>query len=334
MIAFVSERDGNTEIYVMNADGSEETRLTHHALADWDPAWSPDGTKIAFTGLSPWAGPSTPHSPPRSGIGDIYVTSPNGSAPRRLTKDGHSERPQWSPDGGKIAFSSRRDGNQEIYVMSADGSGQTNLTNHPADDSHAAWSPDGTKIAFSSRRNGNQEIYVMGADGSGRTNLTNHPADDSHPAWSPDGTKIAFTRRPDHRNADLYVMDADGSQQTNLSNSQGGEAGEAAWSPDGSRIAFVMDTFAGGISVINADGSGYGRLTVRGWVPAWSPDGRHIAFASFLSGAWDIHLVNADTSREANVTRTPGDDYAAAWLPTHAQPVARLSRSLGRGSGQ
>src|SRR4030042_2832495 len=119
----------------------------------------------------------------------------------------------------KIAFYSYRDGNMEIYVMNADGTGQTNLTNYPgANDYNPAWSPDGSKIAFYSYRDDNVEIYVMNADGSGQTRLTYYAENDAGPSWSPDGSKIAFTRV----NADpplyfdIYVMNADGSGQTKL----------------------------------------------------------------------------------------------------------------------
>ena len=90
-----------------------------------------------------------------------------------------------APATGRIAFASNRDGNAEVYVMNADGSGQTNLTNNPASDAVATWSPDGTRIAFASYRDGNSEVYVMNADGSGQVNLTNNPAGDGSPAWSP-----------------------------------------------------------------------------------------------------------------------------------------------------
>ena len=112
---------------------------------------------------------------------------------RKSTK-GDVQTPAWSPDGQKLAFVSRRDGNSEIYVMNADGSAQENLTRQPASDSHPSWSRDGRQILFVSRRDGNAEIYVMNVDGSGLRNLTRTPSDDLDPAWSPDGRAIAFVR--------------------------------------------------------------------------------------------------------------------------------------------
>ncbi len=120
---------------------------------------------------------------------------------------------------GKIAFTSTRDGNHEIYSMNADGSNQTRLTNNAAADDNPAWSPDGTKIAFTSIRDGNYEIYIMNANGSSQTNLTNNVSRDDYPAWSPDGIKIAFTsHRAGGINDEIYVMNTNGSSQINLSN--------------------------------------------------------------------------------------------------------------------
>ncbi|GAF79458.1 unnamed protein product, partial [marine sediment metagenome] len=117
-----------------------------------------------------------------------------------------------SPEG-KIAFTSTREGNSEVYIMSADGSGQANLTNSVADESWSDVSPNGSSIVFTSDRDGNWEVYAMDADGSGQTNLTNNPADDFSPAWSPDATRVAFVSNRDG-SFELYVMNADGSDQT------------------------------------------------------------------------------------------------------------------------
>ena len=129
----------------------------------------------------------------------------------------------------RIAFTSKRDGNYEIYVMNADGSGQTNLTNNLAGDRCPAWSPDGKRIAFDSARGDNWEVYVMNADGSGQTRLTNNSADDHRPAWSPDGKRIAFSSDRDG-NWEIYVMNADGSSQTRLTNNLDSDW-DPAWSP-------------------------------------------------------------------------------------------------------
>jgi Tol biopolymer transport system component len=243
-IAFVSERDGDGEIYVMDDDGSSQTNLTNNPAYDAYPAWSPDGSKIAFTSN-------------RVGGAEIYVMDDDGSNQTNLTNNpAYDAYPTWSPDGNQIAFVSGRDGNAEIYVMDADGSNQTNLTNNPANDTYPAWSPDPdiSKIAFTSNRVfGQAEIYVMDDDGSNQTNLTNSiESYDAYPAWSHDGSKIAFTSYR-YSDAEIYVMDDDGSNQTNLTNNPAYDA-YPAWSPDPevSKIAFVSDRHGGPLGTIGA----------------------------------------------------------------------------------
>jgi dipeptidyl aminopeptidase/acylaminoacyl peptidase len=139
--------------------------------------------------------------------------------------------PSFSPNGSKIVFVRGRDGNYEIYVMNADGSGQTRLTNNSADDVHPSFSPDGSKIAFDSQRDGNYEIYVMNANGSGQVNLTHNSASDDNPAFSPDGSKIAFdSDRDGGIGGNVYVMNADGSGQTRLTNNPADDYGPN-WQP-------------------------------------------------------------------------------------------------------
>jgi hypothetical protein len=174
MIAFQTYRDGNPEVYTMNADGTGQTRRTSTGVFDGSPAWSPDGTKIAFVSY-------------RDGNYEIYTMNADGTGQTRRTSNSAIDgSPAWSPDGTKIAFASNRDGNFEIYTMNADGTGQTNRTNNASADSEPSWSPDGSKIAFQTNRDsGDLEIYTMNADGTGQTNRTNHAGWDVDPDWQP-----------------------------------------------------------------------------------------------------------------------------------------------------
>ena len=217
-IAFISDRDGSSQIYLMNADGSGVTRLTNSPAYKLTLVWSPDGSKIAFFNWFDTAA-------------EIYTINADGSGLRNLTNNPAADfDPVWSPDGAKIAFSSDSDSNDEIYVMNADGTGLVNLSNNPATDFAGGWSPDGTKIAFHSNRDGNWKIYVMNADGSGVTQLTNtkDTAWSYGPVWSPDGSRIAFVRN----SADIYVMNADGSALRNLTNNPAIDFAPA-WRPRG-----------------------------------------------------------------------------------------------------
>ena len=152
----------------MNPDGSGQMDLSNDpATSDFDPDWSPDGTKIA------WARAT------ETSDFDIWVMNADGTNQIQLTTDpGFDGYPSWSPDGTKIAFARSSGGDlADVYVMNADGSGETNLTNDPAADDWApTWSPDGTRIAFTKYAGVDTEIYAMNADGSSPTNLTNDPA--------------------------------------------------------------------------------------------------------------------------------------------------------------
>jgi len=206
---------------------------------DWNPAWSPDGTRAAF---QTYSGEDR----------EIYVMNADGSDARNLTNNsGDDQTPDWSPDGTRIVFISGRDGNHEVYVMNADGSDQTRLTETEDDERRPRWSPDGGKIAYVAWLDGgaNGEIFVMRADGTDTIQITDDPSTDNYPVWAPDGASLAFFSFRDG-NGELYVAGADGSDPTNISNSAVDEL-EPEWSPDGSRLVFT--SFVDAVSQSGSD---------------------------------------------------------------------------------
>lgn len=220
---------------------------------------------------------------------------------------------------GKIAFTSDRDGNQEIYVMDANGSNQTDLSNNTANDLKPAFSADGTRIVFVSERDGNDEIYVMNADGTGQTRLTNDPGLDDRPSFSPDGSKIVFTSDRNGFNQ-IFVMNADGTSPTPITNSPAGDF-TPRYSPDGSKIVFtsLRDNTDFEIYVMDANGSNPIRLTnntVADRVPTFSPDGATIAFTSTRDNAQDeIYIMNADGSGATRLTNNSVSDNRPWFSP-------------------
>ena len=270
----------------------------------------------AAIALVPPADSAPSHSAASAPQPQIFVIGSNGAGETNITGSAAgNDSPSWSPDGTKVAFSSNRDGNWEIYVMNADGSGVRRLTiNRSADDASPAWSPDGSKIAFHSNRDDNYEIYVMNADGSGQTNLTKESgAEDASPSWAPDGTRIVFSSE-----GDLYTMRADGTQQARLTSGKTEDV-FPAWSPDGTKIAVSAGVGSKSyIDVLNADGTGRTRLTHGGFEfePRWSKDGTKIAYADFSTGLGHIVVMNADGTGQTRLTGFPKRaDYDPSWSP-------------------
>jgi len=338
-VLFESNRDGNNEIYVMNPDGSQPINLTNHAGNDSSPIWSPDGMRIAFVSS-------------RDGNSEIYAMNADGSGLANLTNHPSTDSyPVWSPRGDKIAFVTDRESglgpldtspkiimtyNTEIFVMNADGTGQSNLTNDPGRDAYPSWSPDGTRISFQTDRDDTPvvplgilpdgfgiEIYSMHADGSHPVRLSWSPEDDLYPTWSPDGDKILFQSYRDG-NAEIYTMNEDGSGQTRLTNHPEPDM-FPTWSPRGTRITFHSDRDGNSeIYRMNADGSSQMRLTTSiEWdgCPSWSPDGSQIAFESYRDGNLEIYRMNADGSFQTRLTSQPGWDFHPAWGTSGPVPM-------------
>jgi hypothetical protein len=189
---------GKPDIFVMKADGSGQTNLTNSAFYDTGASWSPDGGNIAFA------------SDRAGGALQIWTMKSNGTGLLKLTSTPQlNGDPDWSPDGTRIAFESQRDGQSEIYVMNANGTGQTRLTFSGGND-FPKWSPDGSKISY----HGANGIWVMNAYGASKTQLTTNSTD-LHTAWSPNGDLIAFDSMRSG-NFDLWVMKPDGTGITQL----------------------------------------------------------------------------------------------------------------------
>lgn len=265
-IAFVSARDGNPEIYSVNADGSGLTRLTNDPSDDGDPVWSPDGQRIAFVSN-------------RSGDYEIYVMNADGSdVVRRTFSANHSQEPSWSPDGTLLAYSRLSDGSMNLWIVGADAGGPEPalLFGTPGWDVRPAWSPDGTRLALVSdwaAYDFVEDIYLINADGSGFEQLTGdifYHVD--YPSWSPDGSLMAVTIKKDPGGMGEYVtsiglMNADGTALHPLVSEA---AGKGAWSPDGQMIAYTSGVGdVRHILWVRVDGGDSGVIVSDGWSPDW-----------------------------------------------------------------
>jgi Tol biopolymer transport system component len=271
----------------------------------------------------------------------------DGSELSRLT-DGDPNvddcQPALSPDGTRIAFSSNRNANYDIYVMDADGRNVRRLTSAMSDEEDPAWSPDGSRIAFV-RGNDltlggvayitscSSEIYVMDADGGKEINLTQGQGG-TDPAWSPDGKQIAFSSYRNNGNYEIFVMGDDGNDVKQLTFTESAE-GDPAWSPDGQFIAYGGNyPLFGGMScgfmhtgrepswgvgsdvyVMKADGTDQVRLTTRGDSsdPVWSPTGTRIAFIRYQGSFAQIYCMNADGSNQTRVTDDASNKSYPSW---------------------
>ena len=288
-IAFVSNRDGNWEIYVTDTKGENQVNLTNNPANDWDPAWSPDGSKIAFVSdeelrkKSKW----------KKLKNWIYLMDADG-ANRKLL--GWGGDPAWFPDGSKIAFSGG-----QIFVMDPDGSNQVKLTPDIAkEDWHRspAVSPDGRRIAFQfDRYDHPPAVAIMNLDGTNVTSVYKLYKDISRdvmgyrthrdPSWSPDGRKLTTVNYRGYRRwRDDYSYN---------------------YAPD---AIYIVD-----LRTVSLE-----KLGVSGGATSWSPDGTRIAF----SNGKDIYIIHSDGSMGRRVTKGEGDNWDPSWGAPRSKTIIKV----------
>ena len=277
-LAFVSDRDGNREIYALDLiwmdgytqwEGRNLTNITQTAGHDWTPKFSPTNEKIVFTTYFP----ATDNY-------DVFIMNADGSDKQNLTNSTYYEKhPQFSPDGSFIIFQAWRKGKMEIFFSNLLDGNIINLTRNTA--SHDiipqgnAFSPDEQEIIFTSERDGNRNIYIMNTDGTNQIQLTDHSSADYEPVYSPDGLSIIFTSERDG-NKEIYIMNNNGLNLKNLSNNPADD-----------------------------------------WNPRYYPDNHKIVFQSLRDGPdnWEIYMMNLDGTRQTNLTNHPRTDYSFVILP-------------------
>ena len=303
----------DTEVYIIDADGTDRKRLTYNFLGDGVVTWSPDGKRLAEVADN-----------------GLYVLQADGGKPIRLAGSVDAIPPDWSPDGTRLVFTGQpASGVSNLWIIGSDGGGLVNVPVRGVQHyvSSPVWCPDGTKVAFIGfHRTGRKErasLYVVAPDGGGAVKIA-ASAGLGDPHWSPDGMRIAF--RKDGPQRGLYVVNVNGTELRRLTD--GAWDQEAQWSPDGAKIAFIRyhhDFDPRGTLYLVAVNTGALFAPVSdlsAQEPTWSPDGTKIAFVGPVAGkrvhgsdGGDLYVIGVDGTPLQILTRSGGNLFSPAWSP-------------------
>jgi len=308
-ILVVSDRDGDSEIFLLSPKNGEMSRLTNNESQDFSPHWSPDGKKIIYLSNE-------------SGLLQVNQMDLDEQTIRQMTYESSVEGPPlWSPDGQRFVFTADIEGNLEIFWMDTDGGEPTRVTDNALTERLGDWSPDGQWLVFyNDEPTEDIGLWLRNPDGVNLIRLTK--GTDSQPVFSPDGRRIAFVRA--HQgNADIYVLKRadDGTWRDPVESSRLTQEVEKdfypVWSQDGKSMIFV--TFRDGngeVYLMRADGARQQRLTnntAQDGNPVWSPDGSFIAFVSFVYGKGEIFVMDADGGAQRRLTNSDANELDPDW---------------------
>lgn len=257
-IAFISDRDGNRELYIMDYDGANQIRLTYTKAMEMLPAWSRDGEKIAYTSF-------------RRGTPDLFVRYIYEGRDRLIATGGSNITPDFSLDDNLLLYSSSLPGNYEIYMYNFKNEQRRRITFSPASDLSPKWSPDGRQILFSSDRSGYPQLYIMDRDGSDVRRITFQGSYNASPDWAPDGDRIIYVSRIEGK-FNLYLLFLSTSEVIKLTSGLSMNE-NPCFSPDGRHIVFSSNRSGKyQIYIMDYDGRNLRQLTQRGnnQMPSWS----------------------------------------------------------------